>query len=193
MKTKIFWVLIPVVLFWGCKTTQVVESIPPQEVPKEEVNNYQKWNPEIQQKLESLGVDPSKISFFNSSDINMNQNLVKQVVEVIEGEVFLTDSVFHIEKTIEKLTLGVLREKSKQPTSPVTIPFSDLDKSYQMTFGYSKEENAFILAGSAIFSFRGIDYKINPKTNEKCYLLFSMKKEKVTTEIKENAEGVPQK
>lgn len=194
-KDILFFVIVFAIAFIfilaSCKTQKVTEVYnPPPPAPKEE-NNYQKWNPEIQAKLEALKVDPLKISFFNSATISLNQNLVKEIVSVVEGEVFLVDSVFQVQKTIEKETVGALKEK-KTMASPVVINFSENDKSYQMTFIYLKEENAYILASTALFLFRGIENKIIPKTTERCYLLFSLKKEKIVTEINENAEGIPQ-
>jgi hypothetical protein len=35
-----------------------------------------------------------------------------------------------------------------------------------------------------------VSYKVKPQTNERCYLLFSLKKEKVITNIKQESEGI---
>ncbi len=101
----------------------------------------------------------------------------------------MTDSTFQIEKLIKKMTPGKIIEKT-QLGLPLIISFSENDQSYLMKFVFLKEENAFVLSGEGTFEFRGVSYKVKPQTNERCYLLFSLKKEKVVTNIKEEAEGI---
>lgn len=192
MKKFIFLLIILglLILVSSCQAPKVAVS---EDKPAltESVENYEKWNPEVSKKLESLGVDPAQISFFNSTDVSLNQMLLKEIVEVVDGEVLMTDSTFQIEKLIKKMTPGKITGKS-QTGLPLTISFSENDQSYLMKFVFLKEENAFVLSGEGTFEFRGVSYKVKPQTNERCYLLFSLKKEKVITNIKEQAEGINQ-
>jgi hypothetical protein len=190
MKKIIFLLIIVglIILVASCQTPKVSvsEDKPALTAP---VENFEKWNPEVSKKLENLGVDPAQISFFNSTDVSLNQMLLKEIVEVVDGEVLMTDSTFQIEKLIKKMTPGKIIEKT-QLGLPLIISFSENDQSYLMKFVFLKEENAFVLSGEGTFEFRGVSYKVKPQTNERCYLLFSLKKEKVVTNIKEEAEGI---
>lgn len=190
MKKIIFLLIIVglIILVASCQTPKVSvsEDKPALTAP---VENFEKWNPEVSKKLENLGVDPAQISFFNSTDVSLNQMLLKEIVEVVDGEVLMTDSTFQIEKLIKKMTPGKIIEKT-QLGLPLIISFSENDQSYLMKFVFLKEENAFVLSGEGTFEFRGVSYKVKPQTNERCYLLFSLKKEKVITNIKEEAEGI---
>lgn len=158
MKNLFFLIIMLVVVFWGCKTSQPTIQQQPSETPsstatpKPPTRWYQGTYPGI-----AVG-DP--INFYNEYTIEVSARIPKKVLLMQDGVTYYVDSSTVINMVVPKLTPGILKETKKENGLPtrMKISFDEGNSDYTFTF-FVYSDKTFVLDANCFVTYEGKKYK----------------------------------
>ena len=154
---KIFFFVIVVLFFSGCKTPQpIIQQTP--ETPSSTATQkpptrwYQNTYPGI-----SVG-DP--VNFYNEYQIEVSAKIPKKVLVMQDGTTYYVDSSTVVKMTVPRLTPGILKEVKKENGLPtrMKISFDEGNPDYTFSF-FVYSDKTFVLDANCFVTYEGKKYK----------------------------------